>query len=119
MSTMTMTMMTTTEPPFNSGIFAAMRVLPFTLVVACASPPKEVEWPEPPPPTMAHPIGVEEAAEPPGPSAGVVAPPEDSTRGAGDAGTSAAPALPPADAPSDAGQEPDNEAISAEGAPPQ
>jgi hypothetical protein len=62
MSTTTTTTMTT-ESALRTAIrfVSLMAMVPLVWISACASPPQNIEWPDPPPPSMARPIGVDNA----------------------------------------------------------
>jgi len=110
-------MMTTTtiEPGSLSGRIVAMWALPCAFMMACGSPPEEVAWPEPPPPTMAQPIGVQEAPKE-APAAPESAQDVEAQRGASEA-DSAAPVLPPDGAPSSKRSEAASDSVVEETAP--
>lgn len=61
MSTTTTTM--TTESALRTALrfVSLMAMAPLVWISACASPPQNIEWPDPPPPSMARPIGVDNA----------------------------------------------------------
>lgn len=100
-------MTTTIERWLRSARITAGLVLANVALTSCARAPGDVEWPEPPPPTMARPIGVEVAAPPPAsppppPSTEDDTPPGDAAPRDADE-PSTAPVLPPEQVSDDAG----------------